>query len=489
MLRIYNEGDRGQRGVLIIETRITKNRLDYFSRRWMAEGGYRQALTISIPLIFSSAGLALQQFINRMFLAWYSPEAIAASLPAGLINFTILNLFIGTAGYVSIFVAQYWGANLYDRIGPILWQGLYVAVIAAIVNLLFIPLADPFFKMIGHPLEVQRLEIIYFQILCFGAGPVVANAALAGFFIGRGKTMPVMIVGIAGSILNMILNYCWIFGTLGFPEMGIKGAALATLTANLIILGLLSLLFFESGNIKKFGILIGWKPDGVLFLRLLRFGLPNGLQFFISYAGLSVFLLLVGRLGITELAATNIAFNINILAFMPMAGLGMATMTMVGQYQGKKRTDLAEKSVYSCFHLTNLYMITLALSYVIIPEVFLWPFSLRADPAAFPQIEKTAIVLLRFVAVYSLFDGLNIIFASGVKGAGDTRFVMMMIFGFSFFGLALPTYMAMVVLRLDLMTAWTILTVYVIILSFAFLFRFLSGKWKSMLVIDTKGKG
>ena len=146
-----------------------------------------------------------------------------------------------------------------------------------------------------------------------------------------------------------------------------------------------------------------------------------------------------GRLGTVSLASTNIAFQINMLAFMPMTGLGMAVMTLVGQYQGRKRTDLAEKSIYSCLHLTNLYMITLALCYVLIPELFLWPFGVRADPAGFGQIEKLVVTLLRFVAVYSLFDGLNIVFSSGVKGAGDTRFVMVMIFALSLLGLALPT--------------------------------------------------
>ncbi len=465
-----------------------KNPLEYIGTRWAAEGGYRQALNIAIPLIFSSAGMAIQQFVNRMFLAWYSPEAIAASMPAGLISFTILNLFIGTAGYVSIFVAQYWGAKLHDRIGPILWQGFYVALIAALVNLLFVPLAVPFFKMIGHPPEVQRLEIIYFQILCYGAGPIVANAVLAAFFVGRGKALPVMLVGITINTINIILNYCWIFGALGFPEMGVKGAALAGLASNLLSLLLLSLLVFDRSNNTRFRILSGWKPDIALFFRLLRFGLPNGLQFFISFSGLSIFLLLIGRLGTLPLAATNIALNINILAFMPMTGVGMAVMTLVGQYQGRKRTDLAEKSVFSCFHLTSLYMLTLAVLYLIIPEMFLWPFSIRSDPGSFAQIEKIVITLLRFVAIYSLFDGFNIVFSSGVKGAGDTRFVLMMIFGLSLFGLALPSYLSLVVFRLGLVGAWTILTLYVILLSFAFFLRFRGGKWKTMLGIETTGQ-
>ena len=95
------------------------------SEPWHREGGYRQVLVLAIPLIFSSAGFAIQQFVDRMFLAWYSPVAIAATMPAGIVNFTIMNLFVGTAGYVGTFVAQYWGAGRYDRIGAILWQGFY----------------------------------------------------------------------------------------------------------------------------------------------------------------------------------------------------------------------------------------------------------------------------------------------------------------------------------------------------------------------------
>jgi MATE family multidrug resistance protein len=284
----------------------------------------------------------------------------------------------------------------------------------------------------------------------------------------------------------MVLNYLWIFGYGGFPEMGVKGAAYATLVSGVLSMLTLFWLCFGHKDRKAFRLLAGWKPDLTIFLRLLRFGLPSGLQFFISYVGISVFLLLVGRLGTVELASTNIAFNINMLAFMPMTGMGMAVMTMVGQYQGRGRADLAEKSIYSCLHLTNIYMITLALSYVLIPELFLWPFAVRADPAEFKAVEKLVIVLLRFVAVYSLFDGLSIAFASGIKGAGDTRFVMVMIFILTLLGLALPTYMALVIFKLGLMTAWTIITFYIILLSFAFFWRFLSGKWKTMLVIDTK---
>ena len=280
------------------------------SESWHREGGYRQVLALAIPLIFSSAGFAIQQFVDRMFLAWYSPAAIAATMPAGIVNFTIMNLFVGTAGYVGTFVAQYWGARRYDRIGAILWQGFYVALIACVVHLLFIPLAGPFFRLVGHTPEVQRLEVIYFQIICLAGGPVVAIAVISGFFTGRGRPWPVMVVGVLGNIINVFLNYILIFGRWGLPELGVKGAALGTLISALISFLVFSFLMVGHNYDKRYGTLSGWRLDISLFVRLLRFGLPNGLQFFLGYMGITVFLLLEGRLGTVELAATNVAFNI-----------------------------------------------------------------------------------------------------------------------------------------------------------------------------------
>ncbi|MBW2060323.1 MAG: MATE family efflux transporter [Deltaproteobacteria bacterium] len=430
--------------------------------------------------------MAVQQFVDRMFLAWYSSEAIAATMSAGILNFTVINLFVGTAGYVGTFVAQFWGADQEDRIGPIIWQGGYVAAAAALVHLLMIPLAGPFFRLVGHEPVVQNLEVIYFQIICLGAGPGVASAVLAGFFLGRGKTLYVMTVSIAGTIINMFFNYVLIFGSLGFPEMGVTGAAIATLISTLFIFTVFSILVFRSAHEKTYRTHSGWRLDVPLFIRLLRFGLPNGVQFFLSHMSIAAFILLVGRLGTVELAATSIAFNINMLAFMPMIGFGMAVMILVGQNQGQERPDLSERSIYSGFLLTYIYMTTIALLYVIVPHMFLWPFAVKADPGSFAPIYRTTTILLRFVAVYCLFDTLSIIFASGIKGAGDTRFVMIAIAFLSLFGLGLPTYIALVHLNQGLYTAWTIITIYISLLGFIFMFRFLGRKWKTMRVIETR---
>ncbi|MEW6264920.1 MAG: MATE family efflux transporter [Thermodesulfobacteriota bacterium] len=455
-------------------------------RRWNAEGGYRELLALAVPLIISTGAWSVQHFVDRMFLAWYSAEALAASVPAGLLNFSIMCLFLGVAGYVSTFVAQYHGAGRPRRIGPTVWQGLYVSVLGGLFLLALAPLAEPIFNLVGHDESVRRLEIIYFRILCLGGFPAIAAAAVSGFFAGLGKPWPVMWINLLSMGVNMSLNYLFIFGRGGFPEMGIAGAGLATVLAGTFSLAAFLILIWTPGHNRTYRTLEGWRPEADLFIRLLRYGLPSGVEMFMDLSGFSIFVLLVGRLGTNDLAATNIALNINMLAFLPMLGSGLAVSVLVGRYLGAERPGLAQKSAYSGFHLTLLYMGLVAAAYVLAPRVFVAPFAAKADPERFAEILDLSVVLLRFVAAYSLFDAMSIIFCSAIKGAGDTRFVMLMLGSVSLGVLILPTYLAVAVFNFGVKACWLAATFYSIVLAFAFYSRFRGGKWRAMRVIESR---
>jgi MATE family multidrug resistance protein len=455
--------------------------------RWNGHGGYREVTNLAAPLIVSTGAVGIQEFVDRMFLSWYSTDAIAAALPSGILIFVILALFLGTAMYVSTFVAQYFGAGRHDRIGPSTWQGIYIAVIGGGVCIALVPLAPALFKAIGHSAEVQALEVVYFRIMCYGAFFPIASSALSGFFAGLGRTGPVMWVNIAATGVNVILNYLMIFGKMGLPRMGIAGAALATVISTAVGFFLFLILILRAPNRNNYNTGKGLLLDKDLFARLLRFGLPNGVHFQIEILGFTTFVLLVGRLGTVELAATNIAININSLAFMPMLGLGMAVSVLVGQYLGENRVDLAQRSVYSGLLLSILYMGVLVILYVFIPNVFAGAFSTKSDPVTSKQIQQVAVILLRFVAIYCIFDGINIIFSSAIKGAGDTRYVMVMTLVLSTSLLIFPSFLTIVVLHRGIYLAWAFVTLYIVTLGFGFLFRFLSGKWKSMRVIEEAG--
>jgi len=458
--------------------------VDNLKHRWRGQSGYRELLVVALPLILSTGSWSVQHFVDRVFLTWHSSEAVAATMPAGIVNFAVISLFLGTASYVSTFVSQYYGAGRWARIGPAVWQGMYVSAIGWVVILATIPLAGPFFALIGHGPLIQRYETVYFQILCIGSGPALAASAMSGFFSGRGRTWPVMWVSIAATAVNLVADYGLIFGKWGLPALGVAGAAIATCLSGFFSLAAYLVMLGGRKFNRRFRTISGWRFDRELFKRLIRYGFPNGMQFFLDIVGFTVFILLVGRLGTVSLAATNIAMNINTLAFMPMIGLGIAVSVLVGRYVAADQIYLAEKAAWSGFHLTLTYMVSIAAMYVLAPGWFLAPFASQADPESFAPIRRIVVVLLRFVAVYSLFDGMNIVFASAIKGAGDTRYVMFMIVTLSTTVLGVPTAVALIVFGAGLYVAWVFMSAYVIILAFAFLLRFLGGKWKSMRVIE-----
>ena len=455
-------------------------------KRWHEKGGYRDILNIAFPLILSSSAWTILHFVDRIFLAWHSPEAIAASGPAGFLHVTIVHLFSGTTAYVSVFIAQYYGSARYHRVGPILWQSLFFSFVGAILIFGLIPLTTPFFNMVGHPPLVKEYEIIYFKILCFGGLPVLVSAAFSGFFSGLGRTWPIMWINMTSTAINLVLDYALIFGNWGFPKLGMAGAAVASVVAVSISCIIFIPLMFTSTNNKKYHIWSGRRFDKELFIRLLRFGFPSGVQIFVDIMAFTVFVFLVGRLGTVSLASTNIAFNINMLAFMPMFGMGMAISVLVGQHLGNDNPQLAKFSVYSGFHMTFVYMTGIAAAYILIPDIFILPFAAKSDPNEFEEIFKTTVFLLRFVAAYSLFDAFNIIFASAIKGAGDTRFVMFMLIVLSTTCLVLPTYASVVLLNWGLTACWIIATAYVCILGCSFFIRFSGGKWQYMRVIEKR---
>ena len=159
-------------------------------------------------------------------------------------------------------------------------------------------------------------------------------------------------------------------------------------------------------------------PDAALLRRLLRYGVPNGVNFMLDIMAFTLFLLIVGRLGAHELAATNLAFNINSLAFMPLIGCGIAVSTMVGQRLGREAPEEAEHCTWTGVHFALLYMGCMSLGYLLIPDVFLSPFGMRAEGEDFLAARDLARDLLRVVAIYCVFDAFYMIFTAALKGQG-----------------------------------------------------------------------
>lgn len=448
-------------------------------------GGIREVLVLAGPLVASSLSWSIMNFIDRVFLMGYSEAAVAAALPSGAIFFTLICPGLGIASYVTTFVSQYFGAGRPHRIGASVWQGIWLSLIASPFILLTIPLAHGWFAIAGHPSDVADLETIYYQISCTAAPALMGAAALSGFFTGRGKSNVVMVVDCLGAALNVVLDYAWIFGHWGLPAWGVAGAAWATVASLWFKLILYFLLFVHPSNNHAFHIWSGMRWDRPLMYRLLRFGGPNGIQMFIEVAAFSIFLLLIGQLGTHELAASSLAFNVNSLAFMPAWGVSLATTTLVGQYLGRNEPDTAAHATWSALMITTVYMIAISACYLFVPDAMMAAHWAAGDVSTDDQLRQVLPTLLMFVASYCLFDGMNIIFAGALKGAGDTPFIMFtnLALGISVVTL---TWLGISRFGLGLYGAWSVLTGWVLALGVIFLGRFLQGKWRHMRVIEEK---
>ena len=452
--------------------------------RWSAPGGYREFLQIAFPLILSTASWSVQHFVDRVFLTWYSTDALAASLPAGLTSFVFVSFFLGIAGYVNTFVAQYVGAGRPDRVGAALWQGGYLAMLSGVAGLLVALMAVPIFDLVGHEEPIRANEVVYFRILCWGMGPLILSTALSCFYSGRGRTWSVLGVNIAATGVNIVLDYGMIFGAWGLPEMGLRGAAWATNTAAVFAAGLYLVLLARPSHRRRFGTYGAWRFDRALFARLLRYGGANGVNFMLDIFSFTFFILIIGRVGTLELTASNLAFNINSLAFMPLIGAGIALSTMVGQRLGAEAPADAEYCTWSGLHVALGYAGIMTAAYILVPDLFLLPYGAGASGEEFAAARDLARSLLRIVGLYCLFDAAYIMFTAALKGAGDTRYIMYAGFLLGMSIMVAPPLIAVEWFDAGVYTVWVFIVTYLAVAAAVFYRRFRIGPWKSMRVIE-----
>lgn len=452
---------------------------------WQRPNGGRDVLRISLPLLVSMSSHTVMLFTDRLFLGRYSVDAIAASTPSGMTAFMFTCFFSGTVTFANTLIAQYVGAGAPRRAGAALWQAIYFALAAGAILLALSGLGRPIFRMAGHPAAIQDMEHVYFSILMQGSVFALLHDALACFFSGRGKTRAIMAINVAGMLFNVPLDYALIYGAFGLPELGIAGAALATVASHVLMLLLFAAAVFNGRNERLFAIRTGraFEPD--LFRRLIRFGAPSGIQFFVDVFAFAVFMLVVGRLGRNEAAATGIAVSLNSLTFMPMIGFSIAVSTLVGQSIGRGRPEDGVVATRSALTLTLIYMWSVSLLFFLAPGLLCDMFaSGRQDPSDFAAIRAMSVNLIRFVACYSLLDALSVIYSGALKGAGDTRFIGFMTVLYSLFVMAIPIYVAVGILNAGLYTAWSFVTLYVCLAAITFFLRFRNGRWKHIRVIE-----
>ena len=443
-------------------------------------GSLRELAHVAVPLILSSGSLSATNVVDRIFLARFDPDALAAVTPAGMLHWTGMSLFLGVALTVNTFVAQYGGAGRLGRAAASVWQGVWVSPGAGAAFAAAVPFAGALFDLAGHPPRVRDYEVEYVRVLCYGAVPMVAGFALSGWFAGRGRTWTVMAVNAVLAAVNVGLDRVLIFGLGPIPAFGVAGAAGATTAAFTVACGLYLLLAGRGSGEERRRFWGAWRPEFPLMGRLLRFGLPTGLHLFADLTAITAFLLLLGRMGSAELQATNIAFNLNSLCFLPVIGLGTAVTTVVGRRVGEGRPDAAAASVWRAFAAGGTWMLCFAALFTLLPDPLIDPYLGRDDGDG---VRAATVTLLRFIAVFSLFDAMAVLFGSAVRGAGDTTFPMVWTLLTAWLLMVLPTAWLIHRGDDDLNAAWLGCTAYIAACGLGMLARFVFGPWRTMTVL------
>jgi MATE family multidrug resistance protein len=452
---------------------------------WSRPAGGREVLRVSAPLVVSSFSWTIMTFIDRVMLNWVSGTAMAAAFTASAAWFALLSLPLGVCSYANTFVAQYDGAGEPRRIGCVFWQAVWVALGFAPLVLVAIPFAPWFFAIGRHSPEVLHLEVQFFQILCLGAPALILAQSGSAFYSGRGQTWVVMLTDAVAALLNLGLDYCWIFGNYGFPEWGVAGAASATavsLWAKAVVYTLLPL---QRVHRERFGMLAGMRFDADLVRRILYFGTPSGLQMLLDVAGFTAFIMFVGRIGEVQAEATSMAFSVSSLAFMPIYGLHLGVSVLVGEHLGENRDDLAARATFTTLQFSLLYMLLISSLYVLTPGLFLHGFFSRSAVGSVrhAEVQDMAAVLLRFVAAYNLLDATQMVFVGTLKGAGDTRFLLWasllmtsLLAGFS--------WLSVEVWQFPIYDCWTLIVFWCLLAATLYVARFRRGYWREMRVIE-----
>ncbi len=454
-------------------------------RNFIAPGGYCEIWRIAYPLIIMGASHVIMQFTNRLFLSVNSTEDVAAALPAGILYFSLFCFFMVTAGFTSVLVAQYHGAN--NAIGCVraVWNGFYFSLFAMFIIAFILPYAGRFILTNGgHPVPIMNRELEYFNSLIPSGAFVCMACPFFAFFSGRGKTKLVAVVSLLACSLNIVLDYGFIFGNIGLPAMGIYGAGVSTVIASMFSFIVIAIAFF-CVNQHKYPTRTQRKFEWIYLKKLLIYGLPAGTQTVADVGGFTALTFMLGHLTPESLAATTIALAINNLSFMPLLGFSDATAIIVGQYIGKKRREIANAGAYRAWRLISIYMIFSGLIYVIFPVSLFNMFSPHTANSLinFNTVIQTGQIILIFAAIFNFFDASKYIFSGALRGAGDTKSVLYISL-FSTWILLVPgTAILIFIFKSSVITVWAYVTLCTLIESIIVLWRFNSGHWRKIKIV------
>jgi MATE family multidrug resistance protein len=437
---------------------------------------------IAFPMIVSQGSETVMLFLNRYFVSFLGSEYIPASMSGGLSQYVFVCFFTGIVGYVNALTAQYHGAGRPERTVQAVSQGFWLSLASVPLLLLLIPAMRIGFAWAGHSPRQIALEFAYFRILMLGSLLFLLQSVLTGFFLGHGRTRVIMVANTLGILVNVPLNWCLVFGRLGMPKMGIQGAAVGTLGGAAFIVVILFVAYLRSPEYRAYGGPGAWRLRRDLAGKLLRYGAPAGAESFINVFAFNVFVQLMGSYGSAVAAAVTITFNYDLVAFIPMLGVGSAVTALVGQRMGAGDTAGARRAAYLGLRVAWVYAGAMVILFVAGAPLLVQVFS-RGFTSGDAAILPLAQTLLRLAALYTLADATQVVFSGALRGAGDTTWIMI-VSGILHWAMATSAFILIRLIVVPPVAVWLFFIGFVMSLGVAAFLRHRGGAWRRIRLIE-----
>ncbi|HVR28404.1 MAG TPA: MATE family efflux transporter [Thermoanaerobaculia bacterium] len=456
---------------------------------------YRRILEIAGPVLITNFSYTLMGVLDTAMVGRLGVPALAAVGLANMVAFSVLSFFWGLMSGVNTLTAQAFGARDRDAVGRVFFQGLYLALASGGVLLATMPLVKAILRWVDPSPEVAAMAAQYMDIRLYGGISIVLLWAADNFYRGLGRTRIMMWCGMAQLVLNCGFNWALIFGELGAPEMGVAGAALGTVLAQIVIA------LFLLGTILVFGparreflpsLRWGWarrrspatppasaprearvwRLQPPLFRALVRLSLPIGVQTCLEMGGVTVFTAVVARIGDAELAATNAVIQAWSVAFMGALALAVGATTLVGQCVGAGELAQTRVVVRRVTWLGYAFTVAVGAVYVLAPARLMALF-VTADEL--PRLLPFARPLFAVVVACLVFDLKFNILSGALRGAGDTTYSMLVNVGSAW--LVFVPALLLVTPRWGLVGAWSCFILHVFVIALLLELRVRGSRW------------
>jgi MATE family multidrug resistance protein len=402
----------------------------------MTYGGHTRAiLTLGLPLVGGHLAQMAIGITDTVMLGWFSIEALAAVTLGNTLFFVLFIFGSGFAWGVMPMVASFAAEGDETSIRRATRMGLWLSALFAVLVLPMMIWSEPILRQLGQGPELVEVAGQYLNVAGWGILPALLVMVLKSYLAALERTQIVLWITLLAAVVNGLANYALIFGNWGAPELGVVGAAIASVSTHFVaLLGTVLYILFVVPQHQLFVRM--WRPDGQMFARVFRLGLPIGLTSLSEVGLFAASTVMMGWIGTVTLAAHGIAIQLASVTFMVHLGLSNVATIRAGNAFGRRDLPHMARGAVVVTLLSLGFAAVTVVGFVVWPEPLISLFMQKSEPARV-QILAVGAGLLAMAALFQLVDGAQAIALGLLRGVQDTRVPMWMA-GFSYWVVGIP---------------------------------------------------